>query len=179
MSRALYPSSRHDRPHARVYDHHVRHAAWRALSHPARVLLIETLAAYRTDKPNAFPMGTRRVADQLGVAEKTARKCVLELIEGGWLSVERAGRNTGPRATRERVVSLTRYDTDTTAGDPDLPLKTWRKGTANPVKCAGSSPNQLPGSKHVANDRGSGSKPHKRSDRPTKPQRPATPRTPV
>lgn len=127
MSTPLYPSSRHDRPHARLYDHHLQHAAWRALSGNAIKLLACLLAEYRPERPNSFPVGERRVALMIGVSDATAAKAVNELINGGHLRVERRGRNIGRVATRERIVSLTRHDTETAKGDPDLPIKLWRK----------------------------------------------------
>ena len=63
----------------------------------------------------------------IGVSDATAAKAVNELINGGHLRVERRGRNIGRVATRERIVSLTRHDTETAKGDPDLPIKLWRK----------------------------------------------------
>lgn len=50
-----------------------------------------------------------------------------ELIAGAFLKEERKGRSRGNAASRERIASLTRYDTETAAGDPNLPIKTWVK----------------------------------------------------
>jgi|GEM_PF-2813814 len=60
------------------------------------------------------------------VSQKTAKRIVDELIEAGHLIEERKGRNRGMVKTRERVVSLTRYDTETGKGDPNMPIKVWR-----------------------------------------------------
>lgn len=58
-------------------------------------------------------------------------KAVDELIRTGHLRLERRGASTGPVATRERVVSLTRYDTETVKGDPELAIKAWKKRAAD------------------------------------------------
>ena len=128
MSQPLYPSSRHDRPHARIYDHHISHPAWKDLSGNALKLIVRLLANYRPAKPNSFPVGGRRVADLIGVSEKTGNKVVDELIAKGHLREERKGTNTGALRTRERVVSLTRHDTELHAGDPEWPIKVWKAG---------------------------------------------------
>lgn len=124
----IYPSSRHDRPHARVYHHHVRHPSFQQLSGKAFQLIVTLWASYRPNKPNAFPVGGMSVAKLVDVSPKTASKLVDELIKAGHLREERKGRNRGQVKTRERVVSLTRFDTDTSLGDPELPLEVWRKG---------------------------------------------------
>lgn len=137
MSGALYPSSRHDRPHARLYDHHLNHAAWRSLSGNALKLLLYLMASYRPNKPNSFPVGRKTLADKINVSEKTAAKLVDELVEKGHLREERKGRNRGFTKTRERVASLTRYDTEMHAGNPELPIEVWnakRAGEKVPVK---------------------------------------------
>ena len=128
MSRPTYPSSRHDRPHARIYDHWLNHPAWQNLSPPAFKIITILLASYRPDKPNVFPVGERRMAGMCGCAPATAKKAVAELIAGGFLRQERKGRSQGDAASRERIASLTQYDTETAAGDPNLPIKTWAKG---------------------------------------------------
>lgn len=131
MSEPLYKASRNDRPHARMYDHHLQHESWRSLSPCAFKLITYLLAAYRPDKPNSFPVGARRVALMIGVSEAAARKAVQELIEKGHVKQERKGSNYGRVATRERIVSLTRYDTEASVGDPELPTSTWRKKLRN------------------------------------------------
>ena len=131
MSQPLYKSSRHDRPHARIYDHHVSHPAWASLSGNAFKLIALLLAKYRHEKPNSFPVGSRRVAGMINISESVAAKAVQELIDTGHFRQERKGQNLGRVATRERIVSLTRYDTETSAGDPDLPIKVWRERHSN------------------------------------------------
>jgi hypothetical protein len=131
MSTATYPSSRHDRPHARLYGHHLNHAAWRSLSPAAFKLLSYLMAEYRPEKPNSFPVGTRRVSLMIEVSEPAATKAVDELIKTGHVRLQRPGTNIGRVATRERVVSLTRYDTETAKGEPDLPKKLWQKRFSN------------------------------------------------
>ena len=127
MSFAIYPKKRHDRPHARLYDHHLAHAAWISLSGNAFMLLTYLLAKYRPEMPNSFPVGQRTVSLLIGVSPKTGSKLVDELIEKGHLREERKGRGRGCTKTRERVVSLTRYDTDLFEGNPDLPIEVWKR----------------------------------------------------
>ena len=103
------------------------HPAWEALSPVDFKIIAYLLAEYRLEKPNSFPAGGKRIGLAIGVSEATANKGVIELIEKGHCTVERAGRNRGQKGTRERVVSLTRWDSDTRKGDPDLPIKVWRK----------------------------------------------------
>jgi hypothetical protein len=129
VSQPTYPSSRHDRPHARIYDHWLKHPAWLKLSPPAFKIICILLASYRPDRSNVFPVGERRMAEMCGCANATAKKSINELIEGGFLKEERKGRNRGNAASRERIVSLTRYDTDATAGDPNLPIRIWKRNS--------------------------------------------------
>ncbi len=79
----------------------------------------------------------------IGVSPAAATKAVTELINAGHLRVERRGRNHGCTATRERVVSLTRHDTETAKGDPDLPIKLWQKRCANAPELSGSTPENM------------------------------------
>ncbi len=67
----------------------------------------------------------------IGVSESVATKAVQELIDTGQLSQERKGRNLGRVATRERIVSLTRYDTEASAGDPEWPITVWKNRYSN------------------------------------------------
>ena len=127
MSGAAYPASQHDSPHARMYDRDHEHPAWRELSHVAYRLISYLLAKYRPNEPNSFLAGARRLALAIGSNEKSVSSALQELIEGGHLFEERVGRNTGQRSSRERIVSLSRWDSDTRKGDPDLPKKVWRK----------------------------------------------------
>lgn len=127
MSTPLYKSSRHDRPHARQYCHHLNHPAWRDLSPIAFKLLTYLFSEYRPDKDNCFPVGARRVGKLISCSPAAANRAVDELIETGHLRIERRGSNIGHVATRERVVSLSRYDTATRKGDPEFPIKVWRE----------------------------------------------------
>jgi hypothetical protein len=127
MSQPTYPCSRHDRPHARIYDHWLKHPVWINLSSPASKIITTLKASFRPDKPNAFPVGERRIAQMTGCAPRTAKRAIDELIATGFLRVEQAGRNKGDAVGRERVVSLTCKDTETAAGDPELPFKLWRQ----------------------------------------------------
>lgn len=127
MSYSLYRNPRRDKPHARLYQADLVHPAWIGLSGNAYKLIARLLADYRDTQANSFPVGGRTVAVMIGVSEKTAKKVVDELIEKGHLREQRAGRNRGFVKTRERVVSLTRYDTETSVGDPKLPIKIWKQ----------------------------------------------------
>jgi hypothetical protein len=69
----------------------------------------------------------------ISVSESAAAKAVQELIETGHLRQERKGRNYGRVASREKVVSLTRYDTESSAGNPELPIEVWKKKDRNPL----------------------------------------------
>jgi hypothetical protein len=149
MPDALYPASRHDRPHARIYDHEMKHPAWRGLSGNALKLLVALLASYRPNKPNSFPVGAATVARLTSVSDKTAKRLVDELITTGHLREERKGRNRGVVKTRERVVSLTRHDTDTQKGDPALPIKRWQD-SRTPQKFP-NEPRKKSGSQNSAN----------------------------
>lgn len=126
MSVPLYPASRRDKPHARLYDHDMNHPAWRSLNGNAFKLLVSLLASYRPSNPNSFPVGQKTVANLINVSEKTAKKLVDELLDAGHLREERMGRNRGCVKTRERVASLTRFDTEMHAGNPLLPIEVWK-----------------------------------------------------
>ena len=128
---AAYPASQHDSPHARIYDRDMEHPSWRGLSPVAFKLIACLLAKYRPNEANCFPAGGRRLGAMVNVDEKTARAAVQELIEKGFLTEERKGRFKGERHSRERVVSLTRWDTDTRKGDPERPKKVWRDTHSN------------------------------------------------
>lgn len=123
----MYPSSRHDRPHARLYDHDLKHPAWKNLNPHAFKLITILIASYRPNKPNSFPVGRKTVSQLIGVSERTASVIVNHLIWGGHLREERAGRNRGSVRTRERIVSLTRFDTETSPGQPNRPIQRWKE----------------------------------------------------
>ena len=127
MSYALFSVRRKDLPHARIYDHYLQHPSWRALSAAAFKVIVMLMASYRPDDANLFPVGESRIADMVGCAPATAKKAIDELIAGGFLRVEQKGRNRGNASGRERIVSLTQYDTETAVGDPGLPVKTWQR----------------------------------------------------
>lgn len=127
MSVSAHPGSQHDSPHARLYDRDHEHPAWRNLSPVAYKLISYLLGKYRPNQPNSFLAGARRLGLAIGVSEKTAACALKELIDKGHLFEERVGRNSGPRLSREKVVSLSRWDSDTRKGDPELPKKVWRE----------------------------------------------------
>lgn len=131
MSQPTYPSSRHDRPHARIYDHWLRHPAWQKLSPPAFKIITILMAQYRPANPNLYPVGERRIADLCGCSPYSAKNAINELIKGGFLRVEQKGRSRGNARGRERMASLTRYDTETTTGNPDLPIELWKERNSN------------------------------------------------
>lgn len=145
MAKRTY-HSRHDDPHARIYDHWVKHPAWASMSVHAKVLLTETMASYRPRRANLFSMSNARAARQLRCAENTAAKAIHELIERGWFVLERRGAMTGQRGARERMVSLGMFKTETRVDDRDAALRwepvdkrtVWRtpqKGGANASNC--------------------------------------------
>ncbi|QYI99810.1 helix-turn-helix domain-containing protein [Thalassovita mediterranea] len=127
MSYALFSVRRKDLPHARIYDHYLEHASWRELSPFAFKAIVMLMASYRPDQANVFPVGESRMAETIGCAPATAKNAIDELIEGGFLKLEQKGRNRGKASGRERIVSLTQYDTETSVGDPSLPVKTWQR----------------------------------------------------
>lgn len=127
MTDALYSVRRKDRPHARVYHHWLEHPSWKELSPSAFKVIVHLMAEYRPDQPNVFGVGERRMANLIGCGKVMAKKAIDELVEGGFLRVERRGRNSGTPLGRERAVSLTRYDTETAAQDPELPIKSWQR----------------------------------------------------
>ena len=85
----------------------------------------------------------------ISVSEKTAAKLVDELIDAGHLREERQGRNRGCVKTRERVASLTRFDTEMHAGKPGWPIEVWQAKKAReklpiePGKNSGSGKNSI------------------------------------
>ena len=133
MSVPSYPGSQHDSPHGRIYDRHMSHPAWIGLTPVAFKVIAYLLAKYRPGLPNIFEAGGARLGQAVGVSEKTARAAVDELIEKGHLTEERKGRTIGQRNSRERMVSLTRYDTETRKGAPDWPIEVWRRNMSNPA----------------------------------------------
>ena len=167
MSEALYKSIRGDKAHARIYDQHMKHPAWKSLSGNAFKLLCATLAAYRPGQ-NSFPMGGKTIALMISVSEKTGKKLADELIETGHFREERRGKNVGHLNTRERVVSLTRHDTETSVGDPDLPIKVWqeklrmqKEAPRGPGKKSGS---EKSAAKRISNNGGADVIPLKKAD---------------
>lgn len=141
---------RHDDPHARIYDHWVRHPAWASMGLHAKVLLTETMASYRPSRLNLFPMSNARAARQLKCAENTAAKAIAELVERGWFVLERRGAMTGQRGARERMVSLGMFKTETRVDNRDAALDwapsggdadsgTPQKRGANGSKCGSES----------------------------------------
>jgi len=83
------------------------------------------------------------MAEMCKCAPRTAKLAIDELVAGGFLREERKGRSRGQAASRERIVSLTRYDTDTVRGDPDLPIKLWRKRQKSRCSQSAASTHQI------------------------------------
>lgn len=113
-----------DRAHARVYVEWKKLPAWRTLSGNARALFVEILMDYHPDRPNAFALSNGTIAELMGCTEKTAAKLINELVLRGWLFIERRGAVTGMRATRARVVSIAKYETE--SRDACEPFRHWR-----------------------------------------------------
>ncbi|WP_139792260.1 hypothetical protein [Henriciella litoralis] len=130
-SKAVFPLKRRDMPHARIFDHWMHHPAWMELTSPAFKIIVMLMTSYRPDKPNIFPVGERRVSAMSCCPPRTAKKAIDDLIERGFLRVEQTGRNRGKAVGRERIVSLTHYDTETAAGDPMWPITLWQRRQKN------------------------------------------------
>ena len=127
MATALYPRESRDKPHARLYDDDLNHPAWRTLSALAHKVITHLMAQYRPKNPNAFRAGNQYIASLVNTSRSGANRAIKELIDTGHLTLERKGRIMGAKSNRERVVSLTRFPTETRAGDPTYPLKVWEK----------------------------------------------------
>ena len=111
--------------HARFYSDWLDLPSYRNLHPPARALLLETMARYRPKTSTQFEWSSRKAAGLLLCSRSTAAQALHELVECGWLKVERVGRTKGPRATRPSVYSLTMFGTamDPT---PSREFMTWR-----------------------------------------------------
>ena len=116
---------RHEKPHARIYDHWRRSAAWRSLTAQAKALYVEIAAQYRPDKENHFPLSNAEAARLIPCAPRTALKAIDQLVERGFFSLERPGRSWGPSSSRCRIVSVGIFETETREEDRDRPMK-WK-----------------------------------------------------
>lgn len=91
----------------------MRLPAWRALSASAVALLVEIMAAYRPAAGNLIVLSDRKTAQLARCARARAHVVLLELVEHGWLQVERVGGGMrGPADRRSAAYSLTMFDTD-------------------------------------------------------------------
>jgi len=73
-----------DAPHARVYARWLPLPAWRALSLPARRLLVEILGGFAPVR-TALSWPVRKSAEVLGTSKSTAARASRELEENGWI----------------------------------------------------------------------------------------------
>ncbi|KPP82873.1 MAG: hypothetical protein HLUCCA04_02030 [Oceanicaulis sp. HLUCCA04] len=110
--------ARSDRAHARLYAFWRTLPAYATLSPHAKVLLAELLMAYRPESHNAFELSDAFTAAHLGVCPNTARKAIFELVERGWIEIERDGGTTGKKAHRKRIVSLSCFQTEVRSAQP-------------------------------------------------------------
>lgn len=122
-------AQRRQSPHAQIFLFWIGLPAWYELSSHAKVLLVEYSASYHPDKPNLFNASDRYVAARLGCSRATAAKVIAELVEKGWLRIERPGGFRGHPNARGRVVSLTTRPTETHP-TPTCEFKLW--GRTNP-----------------------------------------------
>lgn len=146
----------------------MQHPAWRELSGNTIKLVCVMLAMYRPNKPNSFGAGANRVAAMIGVSEKTAKRAVDEAIATGHFREERKGRNIGRVQSRERIISLTRHDTETHAGDVEWPIKVWEKAKRTqknvPDEHGKSAGFEKGDSKRISNNGGADVIPLKKAD---------------
>lgn len=126
--RARTSKSHKDTSHARVYQPEFRLAAWRALSANAIALLIELRGMYRPSLPNLFVLSDRRVAELARCSRAKAPAVLEELVDKGWLKVERIGTGlAGPTSRRAAAYSLTNNPTD--AGPATRLFERWQPPT--------------------------------------------------
>lgn len=117
--------SRIDRPHARIYAHWRTIPAWFTLCPRGQAVIVAVLMSYRPDSPNAFHLTDAVAAGILGCSQNIARRVVGEVIERGWLHVERRGGFKGPKGARGRIVSLAMFETDARPPEP-FRYEKWR-----------------------------------------------------
>lgn len=117
---------RRDASHARIYAKWAHLPAFKTLSHSALRLWLSLLWEHRQHGPNNWTLTDKEVANRLGCSAVTAGRAARELLEKGWLRVERTGRLTGSPSTRGRVVSLSQYPTEVREAEP------WRYEKWNP-----------------------------------------------
>jgi Transcriptional regulators len=96
-----------DKPHARIYAEWMLLPAWRTLDCHARALIVELLTRYRPTDENHIILSDRKAATMLNCARPTAAKAIAQLVERGWLEIERVGSMKGPRCKRGSAYALT------------------------------------------------------------------------
>lgn len=80
-----------DPSHVRIYAAWLELQSYKSLSFTARALLVEILGRAEPHKFNGkLCLPSRRLADWLDVSPVTAAKALNELIDYGWVSVERS-----------------------------------------------------------------------------------------
>lgn len=82
--------------------------AWRDLQPLAKVLLVETLAAFNIREGNSFRLTAIGTAKKYKCAQKTARAVICGLEEKCW--IERVGVRPGPTGQVGGVYALTCID---------------------------------------------------------------------
>jgi hypothetical protein len=114
-----------DRAHARIYTNWANLPAWRKLSAPSVALLVELLMQYRPSQPNWFVISERKAAGLARCARAKAAGVLDELVDKGWLQVERVGTGLkGGTARRAAAYSLTNFPTD--AGPATRLFERWQ-----------------------------------------------------
>lgn len=96
-----------DRPHARIYAEWMHLPAWKALKAESVALLVHTMATYRPNDGNCFEISDRRAAELARCSRPTAARALANLVDHGWLEIERIGKITGTLNSRKSRYSLT------------------------------------------------------------------------
>jgi hypothetical protein len=112
-----------DRPHARVYSHWRRYAAWATMSLVARALLVELLLEYRPGANGRLAWSCRRAAKAVGVSKDRAARALIELEMKGWLTVERVGGFGRRNLPAEYALAM--YANDVTGAPASFAFEAW------------------------------------------------------
>lgn len=82
---------KHEKPHVRIYVHHMRTSSWLSLSGNAVKVLL-ALCRYNSGTNNGdIHFSERQAAKDTGLARNTARRCISELVEKGWIAMTKPG----------------------------------------------------------------------------------------
>lgn len=119
-----------EKPHVRIYLEWMLLPAWVELSVYARALLPEILRLYKPSQQNWIELSDRRAAIILKCSRPTAAKTLAELVECGWLDVERVGQMSGKYSRRASAYSLTMY-APTIGEAPRMSFMKWRPQAKN------------------------------------------------